>query len=355
MSSTAKFDSLIDSFDDAWAAYMDPDRETQEQRTWQAAFFEELRSEFGSLSETAVENLKTLVFCHRTFWADSPLPYLAWFLGNIRNEVGANMAPIKETQRGNEASVSDAQVVARLDAWWKSGRARQKGVKSRYWRSNAAYPFGRGYFQTTWHDNYVKTRAAVREVTGVDIPFDDDYSLMMDPLASAIGGFAMALKGRYTGKALVDYLGDDGAAFDYRNARAVVNGDAFNFDRVARFCRQFETALVIAEKKVPGWLATPPRTEPEAVTESPMPTPPIPEMPPRVTQGAQSVQEQLAGDDASLSVPVHATARDQVRWAVAFAHEMGLEPELHIHLHVAGGQPNFPQPAEAGQTERNFR
>lgn len=257
---SSKFNSLIDSLDAAWAAYMDPTLETQEQRDWQEAFFKVVREEFGDLTEAGVEGMKTIIFCHRMFWADSPKSYLAFFLGNIRQEVGANMQPIKETQRRNEASISDRQVVARLNHWWASGDAQQAGVKHRYWLQNVNYPFGRGSFQTTWHDNYVETRAVVLEVTGIDIPFDEDYNLMMDPLASAIGAFAMSLRGKYRGKALADFL-VNGHELDYNSARNIVNGDTHNYDRVGRQCRSFEKALKAADEAVPNWLENKQSTE----------------------------------------------------------------------------------------------
>lgn len=253
--SQSKFDSLIDPLDAAWSKYMDPASETDDQRKWQETFFAVLRKEFGGLTSEGVEGLKSIIFCHRTYWADSPLSYLAWFLGNIRREVGANMQPIKETQRRNETHISDKKVVARLNAWWASGDAQRAQVKSRYWLATDGYPFGRGLFQNTHHFNYVKARAAVKATTGVDIPFDKDYNLMLDPLASAIGAYAMALKGDFTGKALIIYLGEDDK-LDYRNARRVINGDTKNYDKVAGYCRSFERALLAAEAAVPGWLST---------------------------------------------------------------------------------------------------
>lgn len=252
--SQSKYDSLIDPLDEAWSNYMDPASETDQQRQWQETFFAAVRSEFGSLTVEGVEGLKSIIFCHRTYWADSPISYLAWFLGNIRREVGANMQPIKETQRRNETHISDKKVVARLNHWWASGDAQRAQVRSRYWLTTAAYPFGRGLFQTTHHFNYVKSRSAVKDTTGVDIPFDEDYNLMLDPLASAIGAYAMALKGDFTGKALINYLGEDGK-LDYRNARRVINGDTKNYDTVAGYCRSFEKALLAAEAAVPGWLS----------------------------------------------------------------------------------------------------
>jgi len=115
------------------------------------------------------------------------------------------------------------------------------------------YAFGRGPFQHTHHENYVKARANVAKVTGIDIAFDENYELVMDPLAGAIAGFAGALYGQYTGRHLRQYLSNDGG-FDYRNARKIVNGDVFNYNRVAGFCRTFEAALNMAEKAVPGFL-----------------------------------------------------------------------------------------------------
>lgn len=251
----SKYDSLIDPLDAAWSKYMDPASETDEQRKWQEAFFAVVRKEFNGLTPDGVEGIKSIIFCHRTYWADSPLPYLAWFLGNIRREVGADMQPIKETQRGNEKHISDKKVVARLNAWWASGDAQRAQVRSRYWLATPGYPFGRGLFQNTHHYNYVKARASVKSTTGVDIPFDEDYNLMLDPLASAIAAYAMALKGDFTGRALINYLGEDGK-LDYRNARRVINGDTKNYDKVAGYCRVFERALLAAEAVVPGWLST---------------------------------------------------------------------------------------------------
>lgn len=251
----SSYDSLIDPLDDAWSHHMDPASETSEQRRWQEAFFNVVRSEFSGLSNEAVEGFKSIIFCHRTYWADSPLSYLAWFLGNIRREVGSDMQPIKETQKRSEKHISDKMVVARLNAWWASGNAQRAQVRSRYWLATPGYPFGRGLFQNTHHFNYVKSREAVKSTTGIDIPFDEDYNLMLDPLASAIGAFAMALKGDFTGKSLISYLGEDGK-LDYRNARRVVNGDTKNYDLVAGYCRSFEKALLAAEAAAPGWLST---------------------------------------------------------------------------------------------------
>lgn len=267
-----KYDSLIDTLDDAWSRYMDPDLETDAQRKWQEAFFGVIRKEFGGLSEAAVDGMKSIIFCHRTYWSDSPIAYLAWFLGNIRREVGPNMQPIKETQKQTEANISDAQVVARLNNWWKSGRAKKAGVRSKYWLETNRYPFGRGLFQTTWHDNYFETREVVQDITGVDIPFDEDYNLMLDPLASAIGAFAMCLKGKYTGATLVSFLGSDGS-FDHRNARRVVNGDTHNYDKVKGYCVKFEKAIKAAEEAVPGWLSNTieiPANEPVSLPSKPI-------------------------------------------------------------------------------------
>jgi len=144
----------------------------------------------GSLSQKQVDG------CNILLDATEGLPpeHRAYILATAFHEVGRNMQPIAEIGRG---------------------RGRKYGVPG---RNRGQIPYGRGYAQLTWDDNYER---ADREL-GLNGALIRNYDLALRPdIAAKIIVRGMS-EGWFTGKKLSDYF--NGSKSDPVNARRIVNG-----------------------------------------------------------------------------------------------------------------------------------
>ncbi|MGL4309813.1 MAG: hypothetical protein ACRCSU_04945 [Paracoccaceae bacterium] len=214
------------------------------------AFFNAIRPQFGgSLIAAQVAGMNALLDAG----AGLPLHHMANVLAQVRRETGGYMSPIKETVMPShkDKHPSDAEVIARLDRAFAAGKL--KWVKEPYWRDGW---FGRGPLQVTHRLNYRKF--------GITDPSD---MLKLD-IGARVAILGMT-KGMFTGLKLADY--DFPVALDAppkKNPRRIVNGPDGSDKEVARFHRQFATALQAA-----GWGAADaaPDPAPAAPADTPKP------------------------------------------------------------------------------------
>lgn len=254
-----EFDSVLDDFDAKWAAFMNPDNEVESDRLWYEAFFKQVRQNIiKPLNQDQVNGIKTMLFVWREFFNDQPIEFFADTAGQSLRETGGRMTAIRETFAKTEASV-----VARLNRFWDSGRARQFGVRRRYWdHDGIGRPYGRGILQYTLRENYTKGEKLLRDRYGLIVDLDSDYDLALDPLVSAILAFAGMQDGIFRGnRKQSDYLRN--GTYDFVNARDIVNGDKNNRtatgktigQEIAEDSRAFLRAVQAAEKASPGWIS----------------------------------------------------------------------------------------------------
>ena len=161
---------------------------------------------------------------------DLPLHHMANVLAQVHHETGGGMYPVKETvmPHHNDRLPSDAEVKRRLEAAWSSGRLRQVGVKTPYWRGGA---FGRGQIQITHEKNYAKFG-----ITNYSDAIKRDVSARI-----AVKGMR---DGMFTGKKLSDY--DFPSALDNpprTNPRRIVNGQDGTDDKIRAMHFAFVWAL----------------------------------------------------------------------------------------------------------------
>ncbi|MEM7069827.1 MAG: hypothetical protein AAF478_13195 [Pseudomonadota bacterium] len=255
---------------------LDPSSETPKRTAFYRAFFDSLRNNlYSQITPETVDGLKTLLWLWDTtdYFEQYPTEYLASILGNAYRETGGRMQPIRETNKP-----SDEAVVRVLDNWWASGEAQQFGVRSTYWRWNGkGYAFGRGIFQTTHDENYVKSDALILRELGIASNLANDYSQGLHPVVSAYSAFLGPIHGIYrtdrnTKKPikLADYQGRE---FDFYNARDILNGDKRKVGReVERASKSFLQALQAGQRaasssQVPD-IKNPVETLPEPIVGS---------------------------------------------------------------------------------------
>lgn len=138
----------------------------------------------------------------------------AYLLATVFHETAQSMQPIRE---------------------WGRGKGRAYGVIDHSGKA----PYGRGYVQITWRDNYLRADRAL----GLQGRLAADYDLALDAeIAGKILKLGM-IEGWFTGKRLADYLQGDAAPLAlYAQARRIVNGR----DRAAEIAAHalvFEAAL----------------------------------------------------------------------------------------------------------------
>lgn len=192
-------------------------------------FFDAIRPAFGgSLDADQVKGIAALLDAG----AALELHHMANVLGQVRRETGGIMYPIKETVAPShkDRNPSDKDVIARLDRAFSKGQL--PWVKSPYWRDGW---FGRGPIQVTHKSNYDKFGVGKN-----------------DPLKPEIGAM-IAVKGMrdgmFTGRKLSDYeFPRDLDNPPKTNPRRIVNGNDGSDRQVAKFHREFASALELA-----GW------------------------------------------------------------------------------------------------------
>ena len=188
-------------------------------------FFDAVRPLFdGSLTQNQADGLEVLLAAT----AGLPVTHRAYLLATAKHETAGTMRPIVEYGGRNYFAKYD---VGRLASQLGNTPAAD-GDGYRY--------RGRGYVQITGRANYAKAGAAL----GLDLLGNPDLAL--HPTIAAQIMVRGCSGGWFTGKKLSDYLPGD-----YRNARRVVNGTD-RADLIAGYARQFENAIVAAERDGSG-------------------------------------------------------------------------------------------------------
>lgn len=195
-------------------------------------FFAGYRQKIGRLSQSQVDGLDDLLSFIEADEAMEDERHISYVLATVLHECAATWKPIKE--RGGVAYLSKYE--GRKDL----GNT-QKGDGVKY--------AGKGFTQITGRANY--TYFAYR----LDVDLVENPALALDPrIAYQIMSIGM-LEGKFTGKALDDYIND--SKTDYRSARRVINA----MDKaalIAGYAAKFEAILaesLVKGSEVPG--ATP--------------------------------------------------------------------------------------------------
>lgn len=208
------------------------------------AFYGAVRSSLfgGKLAQSAVTTLDLILGL--TDGHGIPVTHTAYMMATAFHEVGPGLVPIRENLNYTKAET--------IRSTWKS-RFRNVAAAEPYVRqprklANFVYGGrngntgpddgwlyrGGGLPQTTFKDNYAK----IRDMTGVDVVGDPDKIVLPDVASAALVEAMRA--GIYTGKKLGDY----NLPAQYKEARAIINGDVeTNGEKIAGYARLFEAAL----------------------------------------------------------------------------------------------------------------
>ena len=155
---------------------------------------------------------------------DPPLAHHAYVLATAWHETAATMQPIAEYGKGAKKAYGKAD---------KTGKA----------------PYGRGYVQLTWRENYVKADAKL----GLEGKLAADYDLALRPdIAGQILVRGM-IEGWFTGKKLSDYPPSKYPTTTdcYDAMRPIVNGRD-KAALIANHAKKFEDALGLIDDADPA-------------------------------------------------------------------------------------------------------
>lgn len=151
-----------------------------------------------------------------------PCNHRAYVLATAYHETAHTMQPIAEYGKG-------------------------KGKKYGAVDSTGKAPYGRGYVQITWRENYVKADDKLK----LGGKLAKDYDLALDPVIAAKIIVRGMEEGWFTGKKMSDYLTPEKS--DYKGARRIVNGTD-KAALIAGYADKFHDALQCLEPKSGGWL-----------------------------------------------------------------------------------------------------
>lgn len=175
----------------------------------------------GSIGQMAVDNMETILNYWFSHHGDNAPAQLAYVLATVRHEVGANMAPVRETFAATDAEA----------------RSNLKGKKY----AEPAGPFGhayygRGYVQLTWLKNYQsqEKKLGIKLVERPDLALDPNVAIRILVEGMLDGDFSS------TGHGLAHYV--NGSKQDYFNARQTVNLHDKAHD-IAATAREFTDAI----------------------------------------------------------------------------------------------------------------
>lgn len=177
--------------------------------------FNEIRKEFGPLSQDFVTNTEIII--DNAIEEEIDIYKLAYILATVYWETNRTMCPVRE-------------------AYWKDEGWRKRNL--RY------YPYyGRGYVQLTWKSNYDRASQLIGEdmVNYPDKALEPDYAAKI-----LIDGMK---KGWYTGKSMDDYI-TTGTLKEYTNARRIINGTD-KAAKIAKLAMKFRKFLDKATKVIP--------------------------------------------------------------------------------------------------------
>lgn len=179
-----------------------------------SGFFSSVRASLfgGKLSQSQVDGLNALL-ANTACW---PVSWRAYALATAFHETAFTMQPIAE---------------------YGKGKGRAYGVPG---RNRGQVPYGRGYVQLTWDDNYDKADARL----GLNGALRNNYELALDPtVAGKILRTGMA-EGWFTGRSLKTYLTKElGTTAQFTEARRIINGT----DRaatIAAYAIKFQNGLL---------------------------------------------------------------------------------------------------------------
>jgi putative chitinase len=213
------------------------------------AFYDAIRNTVfpGSISQTAVDNMETILNYWFFHHSGNPPAQLAYVLATVRHEVGTDMAPVRET-----FAASDGAARANL---------RGKKYAEPEPPSGHAY-YGRGYVQLTWLKNY----QAQQKKLGIKLAENPDLAL--DPNVATRILVEGMLDGDFssTGHGLGHYV--NAATQDYFNARQTVNLHD-KAHAIAATAHEFAAAIAraIAVEQAGGVVVAPPVQLPASVPQ----------------------------------------------------------------------------------------
>lgn len=183
-------------------------------------YFREHRRHFGRLTQGQVDGITAIL---DGMALDRPLVdarHAAYMLATSWHETDRTMQPIRE---------------------YGQGRGKRYGDPG---RNGGQIPYGRGYVQLTWDENYERADAEL-QLGGALVA---DYELALDPtIAYRIMSRGM-LAGWFTGRRLSHYI--HGGKTDFVGARRIINGTD-RAGEIAEYARSFLAILRAAEKKRP--------------------------------------------------------------------------------------------------------
>jgi putative chitinase len=254
-------------------------------------FFAGYRQKIGRLSQSQVEGLDDLLSFVESDESMEDERHIAYVLATTLHECAATWKPIKE--RGGVAYLSKYE--GRKDL----GNT-QKGDGVKY--------AGRGFTQITGRANY--TYFAMR----LDVDLVENPDLALQPkIAYQIMSIGM-LEGKFTGKALDDYIND--SKTDYKGARRVINA----MDKaalIASYAVKFEAILTgsltgLREPELPSGAvigsASPPAGQLRASASEP--TQPLPDTPNPSPAATEQPQQTNEAGGSGTQVVVNPTPTD---------------------------------------------
>ena len=168
-----------------------------------AKFFEAVKPLFGKFTQDQVEALDFLLIKAQAF---TDVKHKAYFMATIFHETDKTMRPIVE---------------------YGKGKGKPYGKPGKY----LGIPYGRGYIQLTWDDNYEK---ADREL-GLNGSLTKSFERALEPEIAAQIAVRGMKEGWFTGKKLSDYD-------NYVSMRKVINGRDRAYD-IAEYAKVFEKAF----------------------------------------------------------------------------------------------------------------
>ena len=222
-------------------------------------FFSGYRAKYGSLNQSQVDGLGSLLSGIEQDPDVSDVRWAAYMLATVKHECADRYVPLEEFGKGKGR---------------KYGNPVKIVIKGKTY--NNVY-YGRGYVQLTWDFNYKNL--------GVALGLGDDLlanpALALDPTdAYRIMSYGMR-NGTFTGKKLADTI--SGAKCDYTNSRKIING----LDRaalIAGYAASFENILRASQATVgqAGAAApaqAPKKPAPKKPAAKPAPKKPAPKKP----------------------------------------------------------------------------
>jgi putative chitinase len=163
-------------------------------------FFNGYRSAFGSLTQSKVDGIESLLTALESDPDVDDERWAAYMFATVKHECADTWEPIEEYGKG---------------AGHKYGQPVQ--VTGSDGQTYTCKYYGRGYVQLTWDYNYKKMSAALG--MGDALVIHPEQVLQPD-IAYKIMSYGMR-NGSFTGKKLGDYIHD--SVCDYKNARRIIN------------------------------------------------------------------------------------------------------------------------------------